>query len=78
MLFIINVPLNILCRQCSELTCEKPNTSESVKFLLIFFDKFSRYTISSSLSARPSFLLYSLIFIISIEPSGSILTVKIF
>ena len=33
----MNVPLNILCRQCSELTCEKPNTSESVKFILIFF-----------------------------------------
>ena len=78
MLFIMNVPLNILCRQCSELTCEKPNTSESVKFLLIFFDNFSRYTISSSLSARPSFLLYSLMFIISTESSGSILTKKIF
>ena len=38
---IMNVPLKILCLQCSELTCEKPNTSESVKgrpiFLLILF-----------------------------------------
>ena len=25
-----NAPLKILCRQCSELTCENPNTSESV------------------------------------------------
>ena len=30
---IINFPLNILCLQCSELTCENPKTSLSVSFL---------------------------------------------
>ena len=35
---ITNFPLNILCRQCSELTCENPNISESVNSLLIFLD----------------------------------------
>ncbi|MNU93932.1 hypothetical protein D3C71_838830 [compost metagenome] len=28
---MINVPLKILCLQCSELACEKAKTSESVK-----------------------------------------------
>jgi len=36
---IINVPLKILCRQCSELTCENPNISLSVNNLPKRFDK---------------------------------------
>ena len=33
---IIKVPLNILCRQCSEFTCENPKISLSVRFRPIF------------------------------------------
>ena len=75
---MMNVPLNILWRQCSELTCENPNTSESVNFLFIFLDKSSKYLTSSSLNARPSVLLYSSIFVISIDFSGCISIEKIF
>ena len=39
---IIKFPLNILCRQCSEFTCENPKTSESVKGLLIDFERDSK------------------------------------
>ena len=75
---MINVPLNILWRQCSELTCENPNTSESVNFLFIFLDKSSKYLTSSSLNASPSVLLYFSIFVISIDFSGCISIEKIF
>ena len=74
---MINVPLNILWRQCSELTCENPNTSESVNFLFIFLDKSSKYLTSSSLNASPSVLLYFSIFVISIDFSGCISIEKI-
>src|SRR5690606_39846085 len=56
---ITKVPLNILWRQCSELTCENPNTSESVKGLAIFFETPSKYSISSSFKANPSCWLYA-------------------
>ena len=75
---MINVPLNILWRQCSELTCENPNTSESVNFLFIFLDKSSKYLTSSSLNASPSVLLYNSMFVISIDFSGCISIEKIF
>ena len=75
---MMNVPLNILWRQCSELTCENPNTSESVNFLFIFLDKSSKYFTSSSLNASPSVLLYSSMFVISIDFSGCISIEKIF
>ena len=75
---MMNVPLNILWRQCSELTCENPKTSESVNFLFIFLDKSCKYLTSSSLNARPSLLLYSSIFVISIDFSGCISIEKIF
>ena len=39
---MMKVPLKILCRQCSELTCENPNTSESVSFRPSFFSNPSR------------------------------------
>ena len=39
---IINFPLNILCLQCSELTCENPKISESVSFLPISFETLSK------------------------------------
>ena len=75
---IENWPLNILCLQCSELTCEKPKTSESVSFLFSFLERPSKYSISSTLSARPSSILKRLISLISFIFSGTMLFSKIF
>ncbi len=56
---IMNEPLNILWRQCSELTCEKPNTSLSVSGRPRRSDSSRRYCSSSGLNASPSERLYS-------------------
>ena len=58
---ITNLPLKILCRQCSELTCENPKTSESVRNLPRVLERLLRNLTSSSLKANPSVKLYSAI-----------------
>ena len=75
---MMNVPLNILWRQCSELTCEKPNTSESVSGRPSRLLRPSRYSISGSLSARPSFSLYALKSVMRTMGSGCLSMVNMF
>ena len=75
---ITNLPLKILCRQCSELTCENPKTSESVRNLPRVLERSLRYLTSSSLKANPSVKLYSAISFILIILSGLMSTSKMF
>ena len=72
------VPLKILCLQCSEFTCEKPKTSESVSFRSIFLETPSKYDISSSFKANPSLRLKAVISSIKKMGSGLIFIENIF
>ncbi len=70
------VPLNILCRQCSEFTWLNPNTSESVSFLPILVAILSKYATSSVFKDKPSCALYAAMSSMSKIASGWIAIVK--
>ena len=73
---MMNVPPKILWRQCSELICAKPNTSESVNLRPNCPSTWWRYSISSGESASPSCSLYSSRLSIYIIGAGVMSTVK--
>ena len=73
---MMNVPPNILWRQCSEFICAKPNISESVRGRPSSFSTLCRYSISSFESARPSCSLYSSRFSTCLIGSGCMFTVN--